>query len=117
MANEHLNDLLRQRAALQAQLDALDRSIAAAVDHPNAPLATPPTHSAIPVVANAQPEYEPDPAAIALKTKRGCLLYFCLFLCLGALVMVLIYFWRYRDRTLLMAPTEQVSRTRHTDSA
>jgi len=117
MSNEHLNELLRQRVALQAQMDALDRAISVAVGNPTSASASPPKHSATPITATAGIEYEPDPAAIASRTKRGCLLYFCLFLFLGALVMVMIYFWRYRDRPLLLAPTEQVSYARHTDSA
>ena len=108
MSPERLSELRRQRALVSQHLEWLDREIAAA-ESPAPPPAAPAPLEISPMPAVILPEYVPDPEGARRATKRGCLLYAALALVLFFAVLLAIYFWRYRDRPLLFAPTSSLN--------
>lgn len=107
MTPESLQELRRQRAAVQQHLDWLDAQIRAADG------ATPAAHPAAgpaPVVPASEslppdmPVYEPDPVGAGLEARRGCFLYAAVILALLGAALAAIYYWRYRDHPLFLAP-------------
>jgi len=109
MSPDRLSELRRQRALVSLHLEWLDREIAAA-EPPATPPAPAPLESG-PRSMGIMPEYAPDPEGAQRATKRGCLLYAALALVLFFAVLAAIYFWRYRDRPLLFAPTSSLNVT------
>ncbi|MGC4071745.1 MAG: hypothetical protein QM760_04380 [Nibricoccus sp.] len=105
--SDRLNELLRQRAAIQAHLDWLDREIAHARSSAPAPAGSTPTPASSaetplpssattsltpPEAGGTNPDailagYQQDPKNIHTDVRKGCLLYFFgAFLVLGLLV-------------------------------
>lgn len=107
MSPDRLSELRRQRALVSQHLEWLDREIAAAEPLAPSPAPAPPESDPRPMVI--MPEYAPDPEGAQRATKRGCLLYAALALVLFFAVLAAIYFWRYRDRPLLFAPTSSLN--------
>ena len=104
MASDHLNELRRQRALVQQQLDWLDREIAKGDPTDQVPPVKPTirtSHEAAPAQDVLIPE--PDPVAASQDAKRGCLFAFFTLMALLAALMVALYFWKYRDRPVLFA--------------
>lgn len=110
MTSARLAELRRQRELVGEHLAWLDREIAtaAAAEHP-APVAVPPsTADALVSEASATlrtaETFQPDPVGAARATRRGCLVFALALFALGWLVLSVIYFARYRDRSLFAAP-------------
>ena len=104
MASDHLNELRRQRALVQQQLDWLDREIAKGDPTDQVPPVKPTirtSHEAAPAQDVLIPE--PDPVVASQDAKRGCLFAFFTLMALLAALMVALYFWKYRDRPVLFA--------------
>lgn len=109
MSPERLDELRRQRALVRQHLEWLDREIAAAApeDRPATPMPTSPVATATPPhpAAATLPTYEPDPEGARQAARRGCFILAAIILALLTISLVAIYYWRYRDRPLLFAPT------------
>lgn len=106
MNPERLQELLRQRALVQQQLEWLDREIAATGDAypPSSPA---PAATASRAVSSTPPEvsfpeYQPDPEGARQAARRGCFIMAAIILALLAASLVAIYYWRYRDRPLFL---------------
>lgn len=114
MPSERLNELRRQRDAVQAHLNWLDAEITreSGADEPTTPAKIPPPAPAAEIsTPPAQTEYQPDPVSAAADARKGCLIWFLALLLLGLALITAIYFWRYRDHPLLFAPEAESVRT------
>lgn len=103
---DRVADLERQRALVREQLAWLDREIEAA----HAARGTPPRAPAPPTPARAEPQtaenlaypaYAPNPTAAHAEGRRGCFLYAIAAFALLIAALTVIYFVRYRDRSLI----------------
>lgn len=113
MSPERLNELRRQRDAIQAHLNWLDAEIAreAAAAGESSTKATPATtvaqaDSGVPM---APIEYEPDPVSAAADAKRGCLIWFVALFVLATAAAIALYFWKYSDHPLFFAPDDEAA--------
>jgi len=113
MSSDRLNELRRQRDAVQAHLNWLDAEIAREASATKAVANTAPQ----PAPARPQTEvplrldYEPDPVSAAANARKGCLVWVFAFLLLGFALITAIYFWRYRDHPLLFSSGNDAART------
>jgi len=112
---DRLRELRRQRALVADQLARLDREIAAATDSPPGGAAPPATASptepetAFPATLDATAV---DPTAVRNDTRRGCFLYFAAALLALGLALAAVYYFFYRDRSLLF-PSDRQPATAH----
>ncbi len=105
----HLAELRRQRELVREHLAWLDREIAGATVKDAGPVAVAPD-TADKLTAQATAELQslesflPNPESAARDTRRGCLMYTAAAMLLGILMIVAIYFARYRDHPLIVVP-------------
>lgn len=110
-SDEHLNQLRQQRALVKNHLDWLDEEIRRQTGETVRDEEIIPNLSASNPELPAQPtpellkeldSYRPDPQGVSQEAKRGCLIVFVIFVVLLLGTLVGIYFWKYRDRPVLM---------------
>lgn len=108
MSSDRLNELRRQREAIQAHLHWLDSEIARESTQlgPAAPMPVAAKPSVDVPSTSALIDYEPDPVSAAADARKGCLIWVLALVLLGLALVTAIYFWRYRDHPLFMSPPE-----------
>ena len=113
MSSDRLNELRRQRDAVQAHLNWLDTEIAreSAATVASAHAAPQPLPPSAPIEVPLRHDYEPDPVSAAADARKGCLVWMLAFLLLGLALITAIYFWRYRDHPLFFPSENNTART------
>ena len=112
MASERLNELRRQRDAIEAHLHWLDSEIARESNRLGSAETPAPVAVKSPVEVPSAPtpiNYEPDPVSAAADARKGCLIWILALILLGLAFATALYFWRYRDHPLLMSPAVEAA--------